>query len=185
MILLLDNFDSFTYNIVDYLRRLGQDVVVLRNDASLSEILSLDFQALVLSPGPSHPHNSGIMPQVLGMYAATKPILGICLGHQAIGCYFGAKLCKALKPMHGKISNLRHSSKGIFADLPQNFRVVRYHSLILSDLPDCLEVHAGSEEGEIMAIAHKLLPIWGLQFHPEAALTEFGIKLLQNWLELL
>jgi anthranilate synthase component 2 len=182
VILLLDNFDSFTYNIVDYLGRLGQKVCVLRNDISIEKIQSLDFEAIVLSPGPGSPQNAGVMPRLLAEYAHRKPILGICLGHQAIGCHFGAKISKALRPMHGKISTITHSQKGIFEKIPQNFEVVRYHSLVLSEIPECIEIQAFTQENEVMAISHKDLPIVGLQFHPEAALTQHGLSLLQNWL---
>ncbi len=187
MILLLDNFDSFTYNLVDYLKQLGFTLTVLRNDVSLDKIIALNPDAIVLSPGHGTPKKAGIMMQVIEQFYDKIPILGICLGHQALGEFFGATLTKAQKPMHGKISTLQVidnelvKENKLFNNLPQNFSVVRYHSLIIQNDSPNLIILAYSENGEIMAFKHKTLPIYGLQFHPEAVLTEFGLDILRNW----
>ncbi|MBD0400440.1 MULTISPECIES: aminodeoxychorismate/anthranilate synthase component II [unclassified Flammeovirga] len=182
MILLLDNFDSFTYNLVDYFTQLGQKVEVVRNTTPLEEIVVYKYDAIVLSPGPETPDKAGNMLEVIDYYHKTHPILGICLGHQAIGEYFGGKVVKALKPMHGKISQIDVQTSVLFQKIPSEFSVVRYHSLILSNVPNTVEVVASSKEGEVMAIAHKNLPVFGVQFHPEAILTEFGLDILKNWI---
>jgi anthranilate synthase component 2 len=191
MIILLDNFDSFTYNLVDYFKQLGLCIVVLRNDVQLEKIIALNPQAIVLSPGHGTPKKAGIMMEVIAYYYNKIPILGICLGHQALGEFFGATLAKAQKPMHGKISTLQVvdnevvKKNKLFQDLPKKFSIVRYHSLIIqNDSPD-LTVLAYTEDGEIMAFQHKTLPICGLQFHPEAILTEFGLDILRNWKNLI
>ena len=184
MILLLDNFDSFTYNLVDYFQQVGVRCHVIRNDASLAEIQQLEFLAICLSPGPETPTKAGIMPEVIAKYHTQLPILGICLGHQAIGMHFGATLKKAKRPMHGKISSIRTNPEDIlFKGLPNTLEVVRYHSLVIQNLPDDLKISASSSEGEIMGISHRTLPLHGVQFHPEAWLTQHGITLLQNWSE--
>lgn len=182
--LLLDNFDSFTYNLVDYFKQLACDCVVVRNDVSLQTIQDLQPSALILSPGSGSPSKAGVMPELLAHYHDKVPILGICLGHQAIGEYFGAVLTKAQKPMHGKISIIETEPDAIFEGIPTQFKVVRYHSLVLSSVSAALRVLAKTEKGEIMAIKHINLPIYGLQFHPEAVLTEYGINLLANWLKI-
>lgn len=184
MILLLDNFDSFTYNLVDYFNQLGVECVVKRNDVSLEEIVSMDYDGLVISPGPETPQKSGNLMQVLKYFYDKTPVLGICLGHQAIGEFFGAKLVKALKPMHGKISKVVHQQNHLFEDIPITFNVVRYNSLLLEEINTPLKVIAETDQEEIMAICHQKLPVWGVQFHPEAALTEYGLQLLKNWLTL-
>ena len=185
MILLLDNYDSFTYNLVDYFARLHVEVQVLRNDTPFEEIIAQDYQGIVLSPGPGKPEDAGQLMRVIEYYHKRKPILGICLGHQAIGQFFGASLSRASYPMHGKISQIRHlENHALYQGVPKVFKVVRYHSLVLNHLPDCLEVTALTEAGEIMAMKHKTLPIHGIQYHPEAILTEYGMKILTKWIDL-
>ena len=181
MILIVDNFDSFTFNLVDYCEQLGLNVEVLRNNVSLDLLLSNKYQAVVLSPGPGTPFRAGRLMDVIDYYYNKKPILGICLGHQAIAEYFGGRICKAEKPMHGKISEIMHNEDKIFCDVPKKFNVVRYHSLICDLFPTDLKVIARTHQSEIMALKHKRLPIYGLQFHPEAVLTEYGLKVLENW----
>ncbi len=183
MVLLIDNFDSFTYNLVDYLRRLGSEVVVRRNDTDFDEWKRLNPTAVLISPGPGTPQAAGAMPRALDYFAEQKPVLGVCLGHQAIGVHFGAVLRKAAQPMHGKISTLTADDPVLFGGMPKRFKVVRYHSLVLDNLPPCLVGTAYTDNGELMALRHRRLPIWGVQFHPEAALTEYGLQLLSNWLK--
>jgi anthranilate synthase component 2 len=182
-LLLLDNFDSFTYNLVDYLGQLGADCEVIRNNVSLKEITKHTFEGIVLSPGPEMPKKAGCLLEVVDFYHQKLPILGICLGHQAIGEFFGAKLVKAQYPMHGKISTIFCQKDTLFDKLPNSFEVVRYHSLLLENLPSHLKSIAHTHKGELMAIRHNTLPIWGVQFHPEAILTQFGLEILRNWLE--
>ena len=188
-ILVLDNYDSFTFNLVQYIQELlNQEVTVKRNDAiALEEVESYD--AIVLSPGPGLPADAGIMPELIKRYAATKPILGVCLGHQAIGQVYGGDVVRAGRVMHGKVSPVFHSDQGIFRGLSNPLKATRYHSLVIDKdtLPDCLEVTAwtrnddGSVE-EIMGVRHKTLPIEGVQFHPESIMTEQGHELLCNFL---
>lgn len=182
MLLIIDNYDSFTYNLLDYFEQLGEECIVKKNDVSIDDI-DFEFDRLLLSPGPGIPENSGNLMEILEYYHDKVPILGICLGHQAIGEFFGASLKHAIKPMHGKISEIEREEDNLFKNLPQKYKVVRYHSLVLEDIPDCLEVIAHTSEQEIMAIKHKELDIRGIQFHPEAILTEFGIEILKNWIE--
>lgn len=183
-ILLADNYDSFTYNLYDYLRRLGAVCKVIRNDAISFEALKKEqMDAIVLSPGPKTPREAGWMPQLIAHYHDKLPILGICLGHQGIGEYFGARLVRANEPVHGKTSLLTHNGHPLFEGLPDSFEVMRYHSLILDSLEGTgLNSIAQTPEGEIMAIAHQKWPITGVQFHPESILTEFGLELLENWM---
>ncbi|NJN26690.1 MAG: aminodeoxychorismate/anthranilate synthase component II [Cyclobacteriaceae bacterium] len=181
MILLIDNFDSFTYNLVDYFTQLGLKVIVKRNNIAISELLHERYQGIVLSPGPGKPEDAGNLMEVVHHYHTQLPILGICLGHQAIGQYFGAKLSKARLPMHGKISTVTHQNDQLFQDLPRSFDVVRYHSLLCETLGNSLETIAETNTGEVMALKHKQWPIYGLQFHPEAVLTQFGLEILRNW----
>lgn len=181
MILIIDNFDSFTYNLVDYFEQLGVKSLVFRNSVDLQEITKLKFEAVVLSPGPETPSKAGCLFSIIEYYHNQLPILGICLGHQAIGQFFGAKLVKAEKPMHGKVSILRVEDDYLFNEISEAPQVVRYHSLVLEDLPAPLMGTAFAKNGEIMAIKHNYLPIRGLQFHPEAILTLDGIKILKNW----
>lgn len=184
MLLLLDNFDSFTYNLVDYFGQLGEEVHVVRHDVSLEEIKALPIKGVVLSPGPGEPKNAGVMMEVIGHYHEKVPMLGICLGHQALGEFFGAKLGKGIKPMHGKISEIICEQDALFAGLPQKMPVVRYHSLVLQQWPDCIVPLAYTAEGELMAFRHSALPLHALQFHPEAALTTYGLDMLRNWLSI-
>jgi anthranilate synthase/aminodeoxychorismate synthase-like glutamine amidotransferase len=182
LILLLDNFDSFTFNLADYFRQMNISSDVQRNTTTLQELQKKDYKAVVLSPGPGKPENCGNMMKILEYYYDKLPILGICLGHQAIGQFFGAKLKQGLRPMHGKISIMRCWEEELFNNIPPEIKVVRYHSLILSDLPPDLKVIGDTKEGEIMAIKHHEFPIYGLQFHPEAILTEYGKEVLKNWI---
>jgi anthranilate synthase/aminodeoxychorismate synthase-like glutamine amidotransferase len=181
MVLLLDNFDSFTFILNDYLLQCGLQTEVHRNNAmSVAEIETKNYQAIVLSPGPDRPSDSGIMNEVIHAFHTSKPILGICLGHQAIGEYFGAHLIKSNKPMHGKTSLVQHTSHPIFNNL-NSFEAMRYHSLLLQEVQTPLQIIAETAAHEIMGIAHESLPIVGLQFHPESILTTSGMILLQNW----
>ena len=183
MILLIDNFDSFTYNLRDYFLQLGVQIVVHRNDVPLEVISRETYEAIVLSPGPGLPENSGNLMEVLDYYHLKLPVLGIYLGHQAIGEFFGANLTRAHQPMHGKISNIEILGDNfLFNDLEKNIEVVRYHSLILNKIPNELLITSQTENNEIMSSMHKSLPISGIQFHPEAYLTKDGMKILQNWI---
>jgi anthranilate synthase/aminodeoxychorismate synthase-like glutamine amidotransferase len=184
-ILLLDNYDSFTYNLYDYFLRLGTQCTVIANDAcKVADLADKDWAAVVLSPGPARPKDAGILMEAIDYFHTRKPILGVCLGHQAIGEYFGATLRHAAIPMHGKISPIQHCQNDIFSQLPQPMPVMRYHSLILEELPPTIIAQAHSPTGEIMAIRHEKLPIWGVQFHPESIGSPQGLFLLQNWLNL-
>mgnify|MGYP001950905294 CR=1 FL=1 len=183
MLLLLDNYDSFTYNLYDYLAQLGLKCSVFRNDISLEVLRKYDFTALVLSPGAYTPKEANNLMQIVAYYHDKIPILGICLGHQAIGEFFGATLVKAKRPMHGKLSMIKCQEDVIFKGLPTQFNVVRYNSLLIENPNSVLKVIAETPNGEIMAIRHQKLPIWGLQFHPEAALTEYGLEMLKNFAE--
>lgn len=186
MILMIDNFDSFTYNLVQYFGELGADVKVVRNNAlSLEDVERMAPSRIVVSPGPCTPNEAGISLDAIRRFAGSIPILGVCLGHQAIGQAFGGKVIKAKRVMHGKVSSVRHDRKGVFAGLPESLAATRYHSLAVEreTLPDCLEVSAESEDGEIMGLRHRTLPVEGVQFHPEALLTEHGHAMLKNFLE--
>ena len=182
-LLLIDNYDSFTYNLYDYFLQLGTDCQVVRNDDyTLEEIQALDFDGLVLSPGPQRPEDAGLLMDILKFYAGRLPILGICLGHQAIGMLYGASLVKAPVPVHGKTASVIHQNHPLFATIPSPMQVMRYHSLIVQDLSNTdLEV-IGQTENLVMALVHRELPIVGVQFHPESILTPMGMQLLQNWL---
>lgn len=181
MLLLLDNFDSFTYNLVDYFGQLGVEVHVVRNNVSLVEIQKLPITGVVLSPGPGVPEQAGLMMDLIREYHTKVPMLGICLGHQALGEFFGAKLEKGIRPMHGKISEITCVDDSVFKGLPQKMEVVRYHSLVLTQTPEDILPLAHTDEGELMAFRHKKLPLYALQFHPEAALTTYGLEMLRNW----
>ena len=186
MIAMIDNYDSFTYNLVQYLGELGADVRVFRNDAITPEELeALAPSHVVMSPGPGTPDDAGITLALIARLAGRVPLLGVCLGHQAIGQAFGGKVVRAGKVMHGKISRIRHDRKGIFENIENDFVATRYHSLVVerASLPACLEVSAQSEDGEIMGLRHRSLPVEGVQFHPEALLTQHGHAMLQNFLE--
>ena len=180
--MLLDNFDSFTYNLVDYFQQFNVTPKVFRNNQSLDEITKNKYKGVVLSPGPGLPEESGNLLNVIKYYQNKLPILGICLGHQAIGKFYKAAIIKADKPMHGKFSKVLLENDYLFKDMPDKIRTVRYHSLILDDLSGNLEIIARTENSEIMAIRHQKLNIRGLQFHPEAILTEYGKKIIENWI---
>jgi anthranilate synthase/aminodeoxychorismate synthase-like glutamine amidotransferase len=185
MLLMIDNYDSFTYNLVQYLSELGEEVKVFRNDEiTLGEIRRLKPGKIVISPGPCTPNEAGISMPLIQEFAGTFPILGVCLGHQSIGQVFGGKIVRAPRIMHGKISPIHHDEKTIFKGLQNPFDATRYHSLVIepSSMPDCLEVSAKTAEGEIMAVRHKSFPVEGVQFHPESILTLEGKKLLKNFL---
>jgi len=187
MLLMIDNYDSFTYNLVQYLGQLGADVVVHRNDKiSLDEIRAMKPQGIILSPGPCTPKEAGICVEVIKQFYATLPLLGVCLGHQAIGYAFGAEVVRAERIMHGKTSQIINDGRTIFQGLPNPFVGGRYHSLIVArkSLPDCFEISAETEEGEIMGIRHKDYPLEGIQFHPESILTPNGKRVLKNFLTL-
>ncbi len=186
MILLLDNYDSFTYILYDYLIQLGAECKVCRNDrVTLSAIDKWKPIGIVISPGPGTPEKAGISMECIDRFHQKIPILGICLGHQALGLYFGAWLVKASQPVHGKTSMITHNRKGLFEGLPNPFEVMRYHSLVLVQVEETtLEVAARGPEGEIMAIAHPQLPLAGLQFHPESILTQQGKQILSNWIKM-
>lgn len=185
MILIIDNYDSFTYNLVQYFGELGEEVKVVRNDKiTLDEIAALAPQQIVISPGPGAPADAGISLDVIRTFGPTIPILGVCLGHQAIGQAYGAEIVRAPYLMHGKTSPVLHNGDPLFADLPSPFTATRYHSLVVQaeDLPDCLIVTARTEDGLIMAMRHQDYPVFGVQFHPESILTEGGKRMLQNFL---
>ena len=182
MILLLDSFDSFTYNLLDYFGQLGVPTQVVRNNVALSEIQSLNFEAIVLSPGPGKPREAGVLMELVAYYHDKLPMLGICLGHQAMGEFFGATLVKGIKPMHGKVSEITCEPDPIFKNLPQVMPVVRYHSLVLQQPSKHMVPLAYTAAGELMAFRHVTLPLYALQFHPEAALTTYGLDILRNWI---
>ena len=186
MILMIDNYDSFTYNIVQYMGELGADIRVERNDQiSIEEIEFLNPKKIVISPGPCTPDKAGISVAVIKHFAGKVPLLGVCLGHQSVGAAFGGEIIKAGKLMHGKTSEVRHDGKTLFKNLPNPFTATRYHSLVLNrkTLPDCFEISAESDDNEIMGIRHKELPVEGVQFHPESILTPNGKDLLKNFIE--
>jgi para-aminobenzoate synthetase component II len=185
VILLIDNYDSFVYNLARYVRELGHDTLVRRHDAiTLDAIATLAPTHIILSPGPCTPREAGISTDVVRRFAAHVPILGVCLGHQCIGAAFGGRIVRAARPMHGKVSAVAHDGTGIFTRLPSPFRVTRYHSLVIEpeSVPRELRVTAHSEAGEIMAIEHREYPTIGVQFHPESALTEYGYRMLATFL---
>jgi hypothetical protein len=185
MILLIDNYDSFTYNLSHYLQTLGSDVRVVRNDAmTAGEMFALNPAAVVLSPGPSSPENAGVCVEFVKRFAGKIPMFGVCLGMQSIGYAFGGKIVHAMKTMHGKIGEIEHCGKGCFKGMPSPMSVVRYHSLAVerSSLPDCLEVTASADDGEIMGLRHRQYLIEGVQFHPESIMTYGGKRLLANFL---
>ena len=184
-ILLVDNYDSFTYNLYDYWLQLGVSCRVVRNDElDLNAFKQINFKGLVLSPGPEKPVNAGLLMDLIDYYHNKKPILGICLGHQGIGEYFGATLLKGTVPVHGKTSIIHHQQHSIFKNLPADFKVMRYHSLELRqfELTD-LKIIAKTNDNIVMAVAHQYLPIHGVQFHPESILTQFGLEMMDNWLK--
>jgi anthranilate synthase/aminodeoxychorismate synthase-like glutamine amidotransferase len=187
MLLVIDNYDSFTYNLVQYLGELGQQVRVVRNnEVSVDDVARMCPEYIVISPGPCTPNEAGISLDVIHRLAGKVPILGVCLGHQAIGQAFGGKVIRAKEVVHGKTSRVFHDDKGLFAGLPNPFEATRYHSLVVerSSLPDCLEITAKTWDEEIMGLRHKSLPVEGVQFHPESFLTKVGKDLLRNFLRL-
>ena len=187
MILVLDNYDSFTYNLVQYLGELGATMRVARNDKiTIGEIERLEPEGIVISPGPGNPDGAGISLPLIRRFHETTPILGVCLGHQAIGQAFGGTVSRARKQMHGKTSRIHHDTRGIFAGLPQDFEATRYHSLVVLEqgFPALLEISALAEDGEIMGLRHRRFPVEGVQFHPESILTGQGKALLRNFLGL-
>jgi len=184
---MIDNYDSFTYNLVQYLGEMGQKLKVVRNDEiNTSDIARLKPSKIVISPGPGSPEEAGISVEVINAYAGKIPILGVCLGHQAIGYAFGGKIIRAANLMHGKTSKIHHKNKAIFAGVSNPFEATRYHSLLVErkSLPQCLEITAETKAKEIMGLQHKKLPVYGVQFHPESILTVEGKKILKNFLEL-
>jgi len=186
MVLMIDNYDSFTFNLVQYLGELGAEVEVVRNDEiTLDEVAARAPARIVISPGPCTPSEAGISVPLIQRFAGTVPILGVCLGHQAIGQAFGGRIVRAARVMHGKLSPIVHEGTGVFGGLPSPFTATRYHSLAIerASLPDALEVTATADDGEIMGVRHRSYPVEGVQFHPEAILTEHGRRLLANFLE--
>jgi anthranilate synthase/aminodeoxychorismate synthase-like glutamine amidotransferase len=187
VILMIDNYDSFTYNLVQYLGVLGSEVEVHRNDQiTLDEIESMKPERIVISPGPGTPQSAGITISMIERFHPKVPILGVCLGHQAIGAAFGGRVLHAARIMHGKTSEISHDGKGVFRDLPDPITATRYHSLAVErkSLPSCLEVSAEAEDGEIMGLRHREYPVEGIQFHPESILTKEGMNILRNFLNL-
>jgi len=185
-IVVIDNYDSFTYNIVQYLGELGQELHIHRNDKiTLDGIAALEPDKIVVSPGPCSPEQAGISVDAIKRFAGQVPLLGVCLGHQSIGHAFGGRVIRAGRLMHGKTSPVRHDSRGVFASMPNPFTAIRYHSLLIErdTLPECLEVTAETEQGEIMGVRHKTLPVEGIQFHPESVMTEQGMRILENFVK--
>lgn len=187
MVLVIDNYDSFTYNLVQYLGELKADVQVHRNDQiTLEQIRALNPERILVSPGPCSPNEAGLSNEIVREFGRSIPLFGVCLGHQCIGHTFGAKVVVNYRMMHGKTSMIKHNGEDLFEGVPNPFAATRYHSLVIQrdTLPDFLEVTAETEEGEVMGIRHRHLPIWGVQFHPESILTESGRKIMQNFLTL-
>jgi anthranilate synthase/aminodeoxychorismate synthase-like glutamine amidotransferase len=187
VLLVIDNFDSFTYNLVQYYGKLGVEQRIYRNnEITAKEALALNPDRVLLSPGPCTPSDAGVTLDIIGAFAGRKPIFGVCLGHQAIGQYFGGRVVRAGRLMHGKTSPIRHRDSDIFKGMPQGFQGTRYHSLLVerSSFPADLEITAETAEGEVMGLRHRTLPIWGVQFHPESIATEGGIRILENFLGL-
>ena len=187
MFLLIDNYDSFTYNLYHYLGELGAQMVVKRNDTlTAAEAVAMSPQGIILSPGPCTPNEAGICLDLIKAAAGKIPLLGVCLGHQALGQAFGGKVVRAPAPLHGKLSQITHEGKGVFHDIPTRFTATRYHSLVVerASLPTCLEITAETEDGLIMGLAHRELTVHGVQFHPESIASEHGHKLLANFLQL-
>jgi len=187
MLLMIDNYDSFTYNLVQYLGELGQDVRVYRNDqVTVQEIQELVPERIVISPGPCTPNEAGVSVDTIKQFGGKIPILGVCLGHQSIGQAYGGRIVRARQLMHGKTSMIHHLGQGVFRGLPDPFEATRYHSLVIEreSLPECLEITAWTEDDEIMGVRHKEFPVEGVQFHPESILTQHGHKLLSNFLKM-
>ncbi|BET66418.1 aminodeoxychorismate/anthranilate synthase component II [Opitutales bacterium ASA1] len=187
MLLVIDNYDSFTFNLVQYFGQLGIEQRVFRNtDITADEALAMKPDRVLVSPGPCSPTEAGVSLDIIRAFAGRVPLFGVCLGHQSIGHYFGGRVVRADRLMHGKTSPIHHRDTDVFKGMPNPFRGTRYHSLLVerTSLPDCLEITAETAEGEIMGLRHKTLPIWGVQFHPESIATENGMRLLANFLEL-
>ena len=187
MLLVIDNYDSFTYNLVQYLGELKVDLRVFRNDQlTLDQLGSLKPERILVSPGPCSPRESGLSNDIIRTFGPTTPVLGVCLGHQCIGHVFGAEVVVNYRMMHGKTSPIRHNGRDLFEEMPNPFQATRYHSLVIKrdTLPDCLEITAETAEGEIMGVRHRTHPIWGVQFHPESILTENGRTIVRNFLKL-
>ena len=187
VLLVIDNYDSFTFNLVQYFGQLGVEQRVFRNDEITPEdAMALNPERVLISPGPCSPSEAGVSLAMIDTFAGMVPLLGVCLGHQSIGQHFGGKIVRAERLMHGKTSPIQHRDSDVFAGLPQGFAATRYHSLIIDreTCPDCLESPAETAEGEIMGVSHRDLPVWGVQFHPESIATEGGMKLLENFLNL-
>jgi anthranilate synthase/aminodeoxychorismate synthase-like glutamine amidotransferase len=187
MILVIDNYDSFTYNLVQYLGEMGRDMQVYRNDRiSVDEALKIDPDFIVISPGPGTPDSAGISMELIRRFAGLKPILGVCLGHQAIGAVFGGKIVKAKRIMHGKSSMIFHNDDEIFIEIPNPFKAIRYHSLVVDpdSVPETLEITAWTDKDEIMGVKHRDYPVYGIQFHPESVMSDYGKELLANFLEI-
>jgi len=187
MLLVIDNYDSFTYNIVQYLGEMQVEMKIYRNDQiSVDQIRALKPERILVSPGPCSPREAGLSNEIIKAFGPELPLFGVCLGHQCIGHTFGANVIVNNRMMHGKTSPIRHNGKDLFKGMPNPFEATRYHSLVIdrSTLPDCLEITAETEEGEIMGVRHKEFPVWGVQFHPESILTENGRTILRNFLDL-
>ncbi len=187
MLALIDNYDSFTYNLLHFLGELGAKVMVWRNDAiTVAEVLDRSPEAVVMSPGPCDPDRAGICLEMVDQGAGRVPMLGVCLGHQAVGQAFGGRVIRAPYVMHGKLSAIHHNGEGVFAGLPSPFEATRYHSLVIErdSLPDCLEITAETDDGVVMGVAHRELPVYGVQFHPESIASEHGHALLKNFLSI-
>ncbi len=187
MIVMIDNYDSFTYNLVQYLGEFAPDIKVVRNDVIDAEgVRALEPERIVISPGPCTPAEAGNSNQIIEALGGEVPILGVCLGHQCIGAVYGGKIVRADRIMHGKVSRIRHVDNDLFEGVPSPFEATRYHSLIIerASCPEVLEITAETDEGEIMSVAHRDLPVWGVQFHPESILTEVGKRIIQNFLAL-
>jgi len=185
--LVIDNYDSFTFNLVQYFGQLGVNQQIYRNDQiTPAEALALNPDRVLISPGPCSPKEAGVSLDIIKAFAGKKPIFGVCLGHQSVGHYFGGKVIRADRLMHGKVSPILHNGKDLFKGMPNGFKATRYHSLLVekSSFPESLEITAETAEGEVMGLRHKTLPIWGVQFHPESIATEGGMKILENFLTL-
>lgn len=187
MLLMIDNYDSFVYNLVRYFKELGEEIVVYRNDKiTIDQIEKMNIKGIIISPGPKSPKEAGVSLEIVDKFKGKLPILGICLGHQCVGHYFGAEIIKGKEPVHGKISYINHNGKNIFLDVKNPLRVTRYHSLVINrdNIPNDLEIVSETDDGVIMAVKHKYYPIYGLQFHPEAEMTEEGHRLLENFIHI-
>lgn len=187
VLLVIDNFDSFTFNLVQYFGQLGVTQRVFRNnEITAAEALALNPDRVLISPGPCSPAEAGVSLDMIGAFAGKKPIFGVCLGHQSVGHYFGGRVVRADRLMHGKTSPILHKNTDVFQGMPQGFKATRYHSLLVerATFPDCLEITAETAEGEVMGLRHRTLPIWGVQFHPESIATENGMNILKNFLSL-